>query len=148
MYGKMFLILGIPWVFEGIHFFSHQKYQHGCHPGGFSETFFRIVSIFNFSRGIFLFLIFVCKKTVWVELKKIKWINTVSSKLNLTKENMRERRKTFVTELDDKDMVDKDLKGAERDQEKTSPNEDENKMEMAEENTKQRVTNLIVSTRV
>ena len=95
-----------------------------------------------------MFLIFVCKKTVWVELKKIKWINTVSSKLNLTKENMRERRKTFVTELDDKDMVDKDLKVAARDQEKTSPNEDENKMEMAEENTKHRVTNLIVSTRV
>ena len=144
MYGKMFLVLGIPWVFEGIHFFSHQRYQHGCHPGGFSETFFRIISIFNFSRGIFLFLIFVCKRPVWKELQKIKWIHDVTNKFIRTKKNIAKSKETLHTDVEGKVMMEED----EQTKTRTSSSKDENAVEIEEKSAKQRSTNLFQSTRV
>ena len=138
MYGKMFLVLGIPWVFEGIHFFSHQRYQHGCHPGGFAETFFRIISVFNFSRGIFLFLIFVCKRTVWKELQKVKWIHDVTNKFIRTKKNTAKSTETLHTDVGGKVMMEE----GEQTKARTSSSKDE----IEEKSANQRSTNFIQST--
>ena len=131
MYGKMFLVLGM-------------QYQHGCHPGGFSETFFRIISVFNFSRGIFLFLIFVCKRPVWKELQKIKWIHDVTNKFIRTKTNTAKSMETLDTDVGGKVMMEED----EQTKTRTSSSKDENAVEIEEKSAKQRSTNLIQSTRV
>ena len=139
MYGKMVLVLGIPWIFEGIHFFSHQHFEHGCHPGDSSEMLFRIFSILNFSRGIFLFLIFVCKRTVWTELKKVSWIHSLSSRC---KEG-RERAKTMETELGGDQPLEEIPVPA-----KSIILNIDNKVEVKEKEAKQPSRNLIQSTLV
>ena len=55
----MLLILGIPWICESIHFFTHRDYTH-CHPDSFIELVFGFFGTLNFCRGIFLFMCFVC----------------------------------------------------------------------------------------
>ena len=73
--------MGVPWIFESIHHLSHGSHQPEetltldqeedqpfCNSG--SEIFFRIVSVFYFSRGFFMFLIFACNNSVWRKLKK------------------------------------------------------------------------------
>ena len=139
MYGKMVLVLGIPWIFEGIHFFSHQHYEQGCHPGDFGEIVFRIFSILNFSRGIFLFLIFVCKRTVWAELKKISWIHSLSSRC---KEG-RERAMTLETEIGGEHHLEETPVAG-----KTKTPEIDNIIGVKETDVKQPSRNLIRSTPV
>ena len=139
MYGKMVLVLGIPWIFEGIHFFSHQHYEHGCHPGDSGEILFRIFSILNFSRGIFLFLIFVCKRTVWTELQKISWIHSLSSRCK----ESRERAMTLETEIGGNyHLEETPVPG------KSNTPEIEDIIEVKEQNVKQPSRNLIRSTLV
>ena len=70
----MFLALGLPWIFESIHHLAHGNHQHmqnSCSSKG--EVFFRVVSIFGLCRGVFLFIIFACKKTIWIKMKKVQW---------------------------------------------------------------------------
>merc|ERR1711962_309638 len=57
--GKMFLILGLPWFFESIHYFAHGNHAKSspCSEH-IVEIFFRFTSCFNLLRGFFLFLIF------------------------------------------------------------------------------------------
>ena len=46
---------------------------------GFSETLFRIISCYNLLRGLFLFIMFVCKTTVIRKVKKTLGIETSST---------------------------------------------------------------------
>eukprot|EP00092_Neocalanus_flemingeri_P019461 GFUD01021082.1.p1 GENE.GFUD01021082.1~~GFUD01021082.1.p1 ORF type:complete len:989 (+),score=143.59 GFUD01021082.1:2-2968(+) len=73
LYGRMFLVLGIPWIFESIHYLAHGNHEHmqnSCSSNG--EIFFRFISILNLCRGVFLFFIFVCKKPIWKNVQKTK----------------------------------------------------------------------------
>ena len=66
----MFLALGLPWVFESIHYFAHDHPLPKDECLSALEIFFRITEFFYFTRGIFFFLIFVCRRKVWSKLKK------------------------------------------------------------------------------
>ena len=65
----MFLIMGLPWVFEILHHFVHGNHTDTspC-ANDFVEIFFRITSAFNLLRGLFLFLVFPCKWSIWQKL--------------------------------------------------------------------------------
>ena len=65
----MFLIMGLPWVFEIIHHFVHGNHTNTspC-ASDFVEVFFRITSAFNLLRGLFLFIVFPCKWSIWQKL--------------------------------------------------------------------------------
>ena len=66
----MFMALGIPWIFESIHYVAH---VHPLPPDecySALEMFFRLMEFLYFSRGIFIFIIFVFKKPVLDKLKK------------------------------------------------------------------------------
>ena len=76
----MFMILGLPWIFESVHQLieSNKDYDgedgeategdSPCDNDTFEAVFFRIVSAFNMLRGLLLFLIFPCKATIWKKL--------------------------------------------------------------------------------
>ena len=69
LYGKLFFILGILWTFSFLHYLIHGDHSNSCEDyNTFLEIFFRIIDSLNILRGFFLFLIFVCKKSV---LKKM-----------------------------------------------------------------------------
>ena len=103
--------------------------------------FFRLVSILNFSRGILLFLIFVCKRTVWKELQKIRWIHNISSKFIITKKDTNKSMETLHTDIKERDELEEDEQIAA----KTVAATDKNKKEV---DAKQRATNLFRSTLV
>ena len=76
-FAKVFLILGLPWVCESIHYFLFSKATQNvanvnptsCKNDAL-EIAFRVVSGFNLLRGFFLLLIFGCKKVMWQRIKK------------------------------------------------------------------------------
>ena len=68
LYTKLFFVLGLLWSFEGIHAVLIRDGPDFENP--FLHYFFLTVDILNLLRGVFMFLIFVCKKTVWVKAKK------------------------------------------------------------------------------
>ena len=82
------MIFGLPWLSESIQYFT----QDGSHlhngvklinpvtcRNGFSETLFRIISGYNLLRGLFLFIMFVCKTTVIRKIKKNLGMGTSST---------------------------------------------------------------------
>ena len=73
----MLFILGIPWIFESVHFFMHREYEH-CHPDSVTELVFGFFGNINYCRGVFLFICFVCKETVFVKVKKVKTVRWIS----------------------------------------------------------------------
>ena len=68
LYTKLFFVLGLLWSFEGIHAVLIRDGPDFENP--FLHYFFLTVDILNLLRGVFMFLIFVCKKTVWLKTKK------------------------------------------------------------------------------
>ena len=69
LYTKICLALGIPWIFESLHYLTHPHIENNeCFSA--TEIFFKITECLYFTRGIFIFIIFICKKTVWSRLKK------------------------------------------------------------------------------
>ena len=78
----MFLALGLPWIFECLHYSTHGDHLgmgDYCHSA--TEIIFRILSIVNYCRGIILFLIFVCKRNVWIKLRRTEPFRRVASTL-------------------------------------------------------------------
>ena len=89
----MFLALGLPWIFESIHHLAHgnhQQMQKSCSSKG--EIFFRIISIFGLCRGVFLFIIFACKKPIWIKLKKTRWLSLLNRKESLLRKEKKRRQ--------------------------------------------------------
>jgi len=65
LYTKLFLILGILWMFSTIHYILHSNHPEGlCHYSNNLEVFFRVIDSLNLLRGFFMFVIFVCKENV------------------------------------------------------------------------------------
>ena len=86
------MIFGLPWLSESIQYFTQPHLGDGSHlhngvkminpvtcRNGFSETLFRIISGYNLLRGLFLFIMFVCKTTVIRKVKKTLGIETSST---------------------------------------------------------------------
>ena len=82
----MFLALGLPWIFENIHYSLHRNHEHAedCIKSP-TEILFRLLSILYYSRGTLLFFIFVCKRSVWLKLKRTDPIKRLTSKIDKRK---------------------------------------------------------------
>ena len=79
----MFMILGLPWIFESLHqFIKDRDRDSPCDNDTFQAVFFRIVSAFNMLRGLLLFLIFPCKATIWKKLMERFGLNWCAEKGN------------------------------------------------------------------
>ena len=50
-----------------------------------TEILFRLLSILYYSRGTLLFFIFVCKRSVWLKLKRTDPIKRFTSKIDKRK---------------------------------------------------------------
>ena len=76
LYGKLFFILGILWTFSFLHYLIHGNHSNtSCEDfSSYLEMFFRVIDSLNLLRGFLMFLIFVCKKTVWGKVKRsLSW---------------------------------------------------------------------------
>ena len=63
LYTKLFVVMGILWSFECIHFLMHGDHQNtSCHLS--LEMVFRAIDCVNLLRGCFMFFIFVCKESI------------------------------------------------------------------------------------
>ena len=63
LYTKLFIVMGILWIFEFIHYFVHgDNGDFMC--SSFFKYFFRIMDGINLLRGCFIFFIFVCKDSI------------------------------------------------------------------------------------
>ena len=80
LFAKLFLILGLPWLLESIYFlvftdFSAETqivtaFKSSSCKNDAAEIVFRVGSGYNLLRGVFLLLIFGCKKAVWFGIRK------------------------------------------------------------------------------
>ena len=71
MYGKLFIVMGILWIFEILHYLLHGDHEDGGWPGldgpdclSPLELFFRALGVINLARGALIFYIFVCKDSI------------------------------------------------------------------------------------
>ena len=64
---KIFFVVGILLLAECIHRFSHKTNKD--HESD-NETLFVVFDVLNLSRGFFFFIIFICKKKVFVKIRK------------------------------------------------------------------------------
>ena len=73
LYTKLFIVMGIAWIFECVHHLVHSDHQHCGHTG--LELIFRLIGCLNLLRGSLIFFIFVCKDSI---LDKVCWQAKVS----------------------------------------------------------------------
>ena len=65
MYGKLFTVMGILWIFEILHFLLHGDHdEEGLDCLSPLELFFRALGAINLARGALIFYIFVCKDSI------------------------------------------------------------------------------------
>ena len=70
LYMKLFLILGILWTIETVHFFVHNHYNEPCQTNKYIKIAFRVLDSCNMLRGFFFFIIFVCKQNVRIKIQR------------------------------------------------------------------------------
>ena len=82
LYTKLFIVMGIFWIFECIHHLVHGDHKNiKCVTS--TELVFRIIGCINLLRGCLIFFIFVCKTSI---LDKVPnrislWIITLFTRL-------------------------------------------------------------------
>ena len=65
LYTKLFVIMGILWIAECLeHFLKKTNVIE-------NSIIFDIIAVVNMLRGFFIFIIFICKKSIWKGLKKL-----------------------------------------------------------------------------
>ena len=70
LYSKLFIVMGIAWIFECVHYVIHSDHTHSQeHCYDTLELILRAISCFNLLRGSLIFFIFVCKDSI---LEKVK----------------------------------------------------------------------------
>ena len=68
LYGKLFTVMGILWVFECLHYLVHGNHMDmECLSA--TEWIFRIIGCINLFRGCLIFFIFVCKDSTISKVK-------------------------------------------------------------------------------
>ena len=100
LFAKLFLILGLPWLLESIYYlvFSQETQivaavkSSSCKNDAL-EIVFRVGSGYNLLRGVFLLLMFGCKKVVWYGIKKRLGLKSDSNPKR--KANTRTSRTTY-----------------------------------------------------
>ena len=69
LYCRLFCVLGILWTIESVHFVIHNHYGKPCSTYQSLQVFFRIMDFCNVLRGFFFFIILVCKRSIWIQVK-------------------------------------------------------------------------------
>ena len=65
LYSKLFIVMGIAWIFECVHYVIHSDHTHTEeHCNDTLELILRAISCFNLLRGSLIFFIFVCKYSI------------------------------------------------------------------------------------
>ena len=65
LYSKLFVVMGIAWIFECVHYVIHSDHTHTEeHCYDTIELVLRAISCFNLLRGSLIFFIFVCKDSI------------------------------------------------------------------------------------
>lgn len=72
LYGKLFVVMGLLWVCECIHYILHGDHSTIYDCLSYPELVFRILGCFNLARGFFIFVIFVCKKSTISKISRVK----------------------------------------------------------------------------
>ena len=93
LYGKLFTVMGILWIFEILHFLlhgDHEEEEKDCLSP--TELFFRALGVINLARGVLIFYIFVCKDSI---LSKVNQGKQASSPWNEYEINIKISNKTF-----------------------------------------------------
>lgn len=65
LYSKLFIVMGIAWIFECVHYLLHSDHTHTqelCYDT--TELILRIIGCLNLLRGSLIFFIFVCKDSI------------------------------------------------------------------------------------
>ena len=65
LYSKLFIVMGIAWIFEFLHYVIHADHTHTdelCYDT--LELILRAIGCFNLLRGSLIFFIFVCKDSI------------------------------------------------------------------------------------
>ena len=73
LYSKLFIVMGIAWIFECVHYLIHSDHTHTeelCYDT--LELILRAISCFNLLRGSLIFFIFVCKDSILAKVSKDK----------------------------------------------------------------------------
>ena len=76
MCSKLITLFGIFWVLEAVHAllenWAPEEFSHNTKKecGTFGGVFFRFTSGCNLLRGLFFFLTFCCKRTIWQGFRK------------------------------------------------------------------------------
>ena len=70
---KLFLILGLLWTMESVHFIIH-TYGELCDTFVGLDIFFRVIDCFNILRGFFFLIIFVCNKITLVKISQFWYV--------------------------------------------------------------------------
>ena len=83
LYSKLFIVMGIAWIFECLHYVIHPDHTHTeelCYDS--LELILRAISCFNLLRGSLIFFIFVCKDSILDKVKaEICQTNPVTASL-------------------------------------------------------------------
>ena len=75
LYGKLFTVMGILWIFECIHYLVHGDHTNmECLSS--SEFFLGIIGCINLFRGSLIFFIFVCKDST---INKVNLVQTTAT---------------------------------------------------------------------
>jgi hypothetical protein len=69
IYSKLVFVVGILWVFEGIRAIT-DEYTSLQHTSLYIHVV-RMFDILNLLRGLFLFVILICKRAVWESIKSL-----------------------------------------------------------------------------
>ena len=62
LYSKLFIVMGIPWIFECTHYFVHGDHSD-TECLSTTEFVLRTIGCINLLRGCLIFFIFVCKES-------------------------------------------------------------------------------------
>ena len=63
LFSKLFMVMGLPWIFESLHYFWHGDHSNtDC--GSSVELVWRIIGCINLLRGPLIFYIFICKPSM------------------------------------------------------------------------------------
>ena len=76
LYSKLFIVMGIPWIFECTHYFAHGNHELAeCLST--TEFVLRTIGCINLLRGCLIFFIFVCKESTLdkVGVPLIVWLS-------------------------------------------------------------------------
>ena len=97
LYSKLFVVMGIAWIFECVHYVIHSDHSHTHqHCYDTLEIVLRAISCFNLLRGSLIFFIFVCKDSILDKVSSVTRQHPALSHCQVSKLTVCGVRLTFL----------------------------------------------------